>query len=623
MKIQKQEQAPRMAGQAAMTAVILMLFIMLSAIFGASSVALKEAKVAEENKKSKLSFFAAESGLEDAVYRLKRGKNLTSSFSLTLNGATSNTTVTSSGGRKDIYSEGSNSGDIRALSSVLLNSTGISFYYGAQVGEGGMIMDQQSQIKGSGGAAGNIYSNGSVSGESGATVTGDLIVATGVTEDTNARSTTCGEDQIVGQANPQIDFAQSFKPSDSKPLAKISLYLKKVGSPGDATIRITSDIGGVPAKSSLASATLSSGSVGTSYGWVDVAFSSPPNLTSGTTYWFILDASKDANKYYIWCKDSGAGYANGSPKYSQDWNDDPWAGVSGDLDFKTYLGTGVSSIDGVVVYGNAKANTITNSKICGNAYYQSIDAGSLSFLNNPSNPTCPDPLTSGTAFPGSSDPPPQNMPISDSNIQSWKNDAVAGGTITGNCGDNGVSGCNIGDNGTLSLGPKKIVGNLVLTKKQTLVVTGTLYFTGHLDMDSSSGATVKCDPSFGANSCVVIFDSWIHLKNNSLFQGSGTAGSYILILTTLTGCNGGEETSPCTHHNGAIDLHNNATGAIFYAGDSMINLHNGVGVTELTAYKLRLDNGAIVTYEQGLTNANFSSGPSGGWNIKSWGEIVP
>lgn len=444
-----------------MIAVMLMLIIMLSAIFGASSVALKEAKVAEENKKSKLSFFAAEAGLEDAVYRLKRGKNITSSFSLSLNGGTSNTIVTSSSGRKDIYAEGSNSGDIRALSSVLLNIAGVSFYYGVQVGEGGLEMSQNSEVRGAGGVAGSVYSNGPIDGGNGAKITGDLTIA------------------------------------------------------------------------------------------------------------------------------------------------------------------GANSADDITVLGTLRANTIEDSKICGDAFYQAIDSSSLNFLNDPSSPTCSSPLTPGVSFHGSANSPAQNMPISASIIQTWKNDAVAGGTVTGNCGDEGVSGCNIPNNGTLSLGPKKIVGNLVLTKKQTLVVTGTLYFGGYLDMDSSSGATIKCDPSFGGNSCVVIFDKWVHIKNNSVFQGSGTAGSYILILTTLAGCNGGGEAPPCTHHNAGMDLHNNATGAIFYSGASMVNLHNGVNVTELTAYKLRLDNNAVVTYEQGLANAQFSSGPSGGWDIISWGEVVP
>ena len=453
-------------GQAALIAVILMLFIMLSAVFGASSVALKEAKVATENTRSRYSFFAAEAGIDDATYRLKRGKNLTSSFVILLNGATANVAVTTSGSTKKIKSAGDYLGINRALSASFSNLTGVEFHYGAQVGEGGIVMDQNSRVEGGGGVPGNVYSNGSATGQSGSTVTGDFIVSTSITEDAAARSVVCNQDQIAGQANPQIDFAQSFTPSESKPLAKVGLYIKKVGSPGDATIRITSDSSGSPAQSALASAALSSGLVGVSYGWVEATFSSPANLTSGLTYWIVLDTGRDANKYYVWCKDSGAGYGSGSPKYSKDWDDDPWTDVSGDLNFKTYLGTGASSIDGIVVYGTAKANTITNSKICGDAYYQTIDSSSLAFLNNPSNPTCPDPLTPGTAFPGSSDPPPQNMPISDSNIQSWKNDAGLGGEITGDCGDNGVLGCAILDNGTLTLGPKKINGNLTLTKNR-------------------------------------------------------------------------------------------------------------------------------------------------------------
>ena len=451
-------------GQAALVVVILMLVMMLSLVFAAAGVALKDARVAEESKKSRQSYFAAEAGLDDAVYRSKRGKLLSSSFSIIINDASASVSITNTGNLREIKSSASRASAERAAYASLSNVSGVEFHYGVQVGDGGLEMDQNSEVKSAGGV-GNVYSNGPVEGASGAKITGDLTIA------------------------------------------------------------------------------------------------------------------------------------------------------------------GANSVEDVKVLGTLRANTIEDSKICGDAFYQIIDADSLNFLNNPSSPTCSSTLTPGTANSGSPNPPSQEMPISDSKILNWKNDACPGGgascTINGNCGTSGVAGCNISDNGTLSLGPKKIVGNLVLTKKQTLVVTGTLYFTGNLDMDRSSGATVKCDPSFGSNSCIVIFDSWIHIQNNSIFQGSGTAGSYILAITTLDNCNGDEEAPLCTHHNGAIDLHNNATGAIFYAPDSMINLHNGVSVTELTANKLRLDNNAVVTYEQGLANAKFSSGPSGGWDIINWKEIIP
>jgi len=94
-----------------------------------------------------------------------------------------------------------------------------------------------------------------------------------------------------------------------------------------------------------------------------------------------------------------------------------------------------------------------------------------------------------------------------------------------------------------------------------------------------------------------------------------------MLLSTLA-CTG--IVSPlCTgHHNGAIDLHNNADGAIFYAGNGLINLHNNVGARELVGYKINLDQNAVVTYETGLANVNFSSGQSGGYAILSWREIA-
>lgn len=489
-------------------------------------------------------------------------------------------------------------------------------------------MGQNSRIEGTGGTAGNFYSNGAVIGDNGATITGDVTVATGVS--LTEASTACNADQVAGQANPQIDFSQSFRASDSKPLAQVSLYLKKVGSPDDRTIRVVNDVSGAPGTATLASATLNADLVTSSYGWVDIVFSSPVTLTQNNTYWIILDSNQSSTKYWVWCKDSSAGYANGQAKYSKDWDDDPWTAVAGDLAFKTFLGTGVSSIDNVVVYGTVRANSITNSKICEDAYYRStlsIDVSSKSFLDSPANPTCGgNPLTPGTGYPNQPDPPVSPMPISQGNIDVWKADATNGGTITGNCGDDNQSGgsnpaCTISNNGNLFLGPQKITRNLTLTKKQTLTITGTLYIVGNIDFDSASGATVKCDSSFGANSCLIVTDGWIHIKNNAVFQGSSVSGSYVMLLTTLAGCNGGDQQSQCTHHNGAIDVHNNATGAIFYAVSSLANLHNGVHVSEIIASTLQLDNNAVVTYEQGLLNAQFSSGPGVSWELSSWQEI--
>ncbi len=399
--------------------------------------------------KSSQALMVAEAGLEDAVYRIKKNKQYSANYNLTLGGGT--TSINISGANIKIITSRSNLNNIFRNLQAVLNITTINpqFFYGVQVGEGGVSLGQNSQIKGVGGAAGNFYSNGAVNGASGATVTGDVTVA-----------------------------------------------------------------------------------------------------------------------------------------------------------------TGESALDGVVVYGTARANAITNSKVCGDAYYKTIDSSSSTFLNNPKKPPCPDPLTPGAGNLVNSDPPVSNRPISQANINQWKTEAQTGGTIAG---DYNVTT-------DVSLGPKEITGNLNMTSNnKILTVAGIIYVRGNINIDN--GSTARCSSSFGENSCLILADGWIHIKNNSQFIGSGQSGSYIMLLTTLPGCNGGDQTSPCTHHNGAIDLHNNANGAIFYAVSSLTHLHQGVNVSAINAYKLELENNAVVAYEQGLVSVQFSSGPGASYKINSWQEI--
>lgn len=420
-------------------------------------------KITRKAEASSKSLFAAESGLEDAAYRIKNLLPYSSNYTLQVGSSFVDVAVAAEGSTRTVESSGSENINTRNLELVLtVSATDVQFFYGAQVGQGGLKMEENSRIEGLLGTAGNVYTNGPIEGDNGATITGDAIIAPGISS---------------------------------------------------------------------------------------------------------------------------------------------------------------SLLEDVVVQGTAKADSIKKSKICGDAYYQTIDSSSANFLNNPTASTCPLPQTPGTGFGGQASPAQQSLPISQAQIDSWKSDAISGGIVTGNCGDSGAASCVIGDDSTLFLGPKKITGNLVLTKKQTLIVTGTLYFQGSISLDSGSGAAITCDPSFGQNSCVIVTDSWVHIKNNSVFQGSGTSGSYVLILSTLLNCRGGNETPQCTHHNAAIDIHNNAAGAVFYAADSLANIHNGVTVTEITAYQLSIDNNATVQYEQGLANAQFSSGPGAGFEVTSWKEI--
>lgn len=590
--------------------IVLILVIFAGIVFSISILTSYQLKILKDITRSNKAYFAAEAGIEDAIYRLKKSLNVSSNYNLVVGDSLVNVSIDyPSSKTRIITAKGSFANAFRKLEvSLTVSSERFDFFYGAQAGELGVEMENNSRIEGAGGVAGNVYSNGSIKGGTGATITGNVFVATGMSQ--NQTHTLYNDDQVFGQTNPIIDIAQSFKPSISEKLVKVSIYIKKVRNPSNRMVRILTDNGGSPSKTILATSTLQANLVGTSYGWVDIVFPNPPNLTSDETYWLMIDASQDNNDYWVWGKDKNLGYGNGVAKYTQDWTvaNPVWTMISGDLNFKIFMGGQQTSLEDVIVLGDAHANTIKNSRICGDAYYQTIDSASLNFLNNPSTPTCFNPLTPGTAFPDSEDPPLENMPISDSIINQWKKEAEDGGVFNGD----------FVVNSNVSLGPKKIQGNLIMnSNNKTLTITGTVYVTGYIDI--SNGSTIQCDPSYGLYSCIIIADKWIHIINNGIFKGSGQPGSYVLLLTTSP-CDG-QTVGDCTHYNAAMDIHNNAIGAIFYAANGMIYLHNGVEASELTAKKIHLENNAIIRYEQGLVNANFSSGPGGGWKIVSWKEV--
>ena len=597
-------------GQALFTAVIFLLFISLAIVLSLTVSAMKSSQISLALLDSKKSYFLAEAGIEDAVYRIKKSLNIAPNYTMVADQGSSEVAISSPSQNNRIITVFSNIGDIFRKVEMRL-TVGIinpDFFYGAQVGILGLEMENNSRIEGVGGVSGNVYSNGSIDGDNGATITGNVFVATGMSAD--QPHTVYNSDQIFGQTNPVIDIAQSFKPNFSDRLVKISVYIKKIGDPGDRTVRILTDSSGSPSKTSLVSATLRSNLVSASFGWVDIVFSSPPNLVQGDTYWLMINVSRSANNYWVWGKDQNQGYGNGLAQYTQDWNaaSPSWTTIAGDLNFKTFMGGQITFLQDVIVNGDAHANTITNSQICGNAFYQSIDQYSLDFLNNPSKPTCSDPLSPGTANPESADPPLENMPISDSNINQWKQEATNGGTRSGDL----IVYSN------MSYGPQKIDGNLLMTSNnKTLTVVGTIYVTGYIDIDN--GSAIRCAASYNLNSCVVVAEKWVHISNNGIFGGSGQSGSYIMLLSN-SNCDGSSSAN-CTDHNAAMDLHNNAAGAIFYANDGLIFLHNGVEVSELTAKKIHLEANAVIRYEQGLVNASFPSGPGGSWDVTSWKEI--
>lgn len=575
-------------GQAALTAVIFFLAIFLTVTLGFSAMALRQASITRVNAQAIQSYFLAEAGQEDATYRLIKGKMISASETITAGTASVTTDIVQVGNTQEITSDGDADSSIRRVKTVLTeNTTNASFYYGVQVGDGGLSMDNNSQVNG------NVYSNGSIIGDSGALITGDATVAGGLPASPTVEWTTHNADHPFATASTNRDIAQSFVATAGGALPQASVYLGKIGSPGgNITLRITNDNGNKPASSDITNATIANASVGSSPSWIDVSFTSPPTLVNGNKYWIVLDyGSNSATNYWNWRKDTSGGYAGNTGKYTSNWSSGGavWTDIGADLAFRVWIGGTLTKIQDVTI-GNATSGTGRANQFINTTIHGSSCPNSYCIVENP---------------------PRENMPLSGGVIQDWRDDATAGGTFAG---DYAVTS-------DVSLGPKEITGDLLMTdNNRTLTVTGTIYVHGNIQIDN--GSTIRCDPAYGATSCVILNDGWIHVKNNGAFSGSGTAGSFIMLLSTSS-CDGTSVFPPCdtAHHNGSIDLHNNAAGAIFYAASGLLNLHNGVNITEATAYKLQLSQNASVTYESGLASLQFSSGPSGGYDITNWKEV--
>lgn len=470
----------------------------------------------------------------------------------------------------------------RVVQIQISNGAGVSFSYGVQVGNGGLEMFNNSTVNGS------LYSNSNITMSNGSRITGDVYVAGGVQPTADQQSDCTGAncaDYLFGKtisAQSRLDIAQSFQPSQTQVINKATFKLKKFGTPSDLTIRILGDNSGKPNKNSvLASGTLTANLVTTQYGMVEVAFTTTPTLTANTPYWLLIDTTSDNTNYWSWSEDIAQSYNRGASMWSTNWQagSPVWTSIPGDLGFATYMGGTVTSIIGsntATIGGNAHANTLASLTITKGAYYQTA-----------SN------ISAGTLYPNSTDPVQKVLPISDANIQSWKDAATTAGVYNGN-----VSGCQA------NLPAGKYVGNINLSNGCNAVMHDPIWVTGTIKLDN--GSTIKLDPSYGAASGTIMSEGAITLANNGQFKGTGTAGSYLLAISNYDSRVNG---------NTAIDSDNGSSSCLLYAGNGIIYLHNNASLKEVSAWKITLDNGSTVTYDTGLASLSFSSGPSGNYSV--------
>lgn len=204
----------------------------------------------------------------------------------------------------------------------------------------------------------------------------------------------------------------------------------------------------------------------------------------------------------------------------------------------------------------------------------------------------------------------KDFPISAKELADWEADAADGGIISGDYV--------VARGESVSLGPKKIDGNLILEQNAELTITGTIWVTKDITIENN--AIMKLDSGYEERSGIVLADNLnnpdlygkINIGSDVILDGSGTEGSYILLLSTNTGI---------TPDNPAIDVGAGSSNSILYASEGMILLNNTAEVKQLTGQSVYLENNVEVTYESGLADVTFTGGPGAGWQVKTWKEI--
>ncbi len=572
------------------------LFTVLSVVAGAQIYFSNSSYTYEAEQATAL----AEAGVDKAITALnKTGGTYNGEGETTLGDGTYSVTITTKdAGTKVIEASGyvpskAKSKSKRIIKTTVSKGVGVSFVYGVQIGEGGLTMRGGNTINGS------IYSNGNIiviGGGAENNVTGDVWVA-GASAAVADQQTDCDgsncTDYIFGKSvsgESRLDIAQSFKPSITKEISKVSIKIKKFVNPPDLTVRILGDNNGKPNKNDvLATGTLYSSLVTTSYGWIDITFNTTPTLSANSVYWLMLDTTSNNTNYWSWQNDLAKSYPCGNPDVclgmrSPDWssgNPPSWTAISpgGDLSFKLYLGGNPTKVDGadnLDIKGNAHANTIKDVEIDKDAYYQTLISSSVH----------------GASHPAAQDPPPKVFPISDANITEWKNTAALSDPISG------FSTC------PTQILSKKIVGNVDLDGCN-ITVKSPIWITGNLTLKNNNIFTLSSE--YGSTSGVIIVDGSFEMKNGNHFNGTGTGSSLLMVLSNYDSRTNGLP---------AINIKNNGNSGVFYAANGIISPGNGNSFKELTAWKIDLVENSIINYETGLSSTLFSAGPSGTYSIE-------
>ncbi|MDP2593788.1 MAG: hypothetical protein Q8P36_00390 [bacterium] len=326
-----------------------------------------------------------------------------------------------------------------------------------------------------------------------------------------------------------------------------------------------------------------------------VPSSQNPIATKTLTTTMSLDSSVISFRYGIQAGDGGFSLANSSQIIGNAFSTGPVIGGGGNYIRGEVISAGASGlVYGIHATSSVYAHTIGKT---GETTIIDKDAYYVTKINT---------TVTGTSHPDSPDQGGVALPISDEQIGEWETLAAAGGTATCEGGSYNIS------SGSVTIGPVKIPCDLNISGSATVTIGGHVWVVGNIIVQNS--AIVKMAASLGAQNVAIIADnpsdrltgSTIQVKNTASFQDSGTSGSFVFLISQNNSAENGGDIE-------AFELSNSASALVAYAAHGLIPIANSVSLKEVTAYKITLKNSATITYDTGLPNTVFQSGPGASW----------
>jgi hypothetical protein len=316
-----------------------------------------------------------------------------------------------------------------------------------------------------------------------------------------------------------------------------------------------------------------------------------------------------AFSYGLQAGNGGITLSNNSDIFGNIYSNGPVVGSGSAEVFGDIISAGaLGNVKDITATGTIRSNTIDHITAGIDAYYN-VQIGT-----NAQNPVA------GTRYTPATNQPTVPLPISTTTIQEWKDAVIDNGT-TITAADPLCSTGTYTIDTSITIGYLRVQCDLDIKKTGagiTVTVNGPVWVEGNLSF--TSGPTIQVDASLGRRSVQFIADkptdrltsSKVEIRNSTNFNGSGDSRSYVMLLSMNESAKlGGSET--------AIDLGQSANGDMLaYSGEGLISIGQNIDLREVTGYQISVDNGSSITYESGLANLLFTSGPGGGYTLNDW-----